>query len=356
MLGDDRKGNLYGTAYQGGTYGYGVVFKVDKNNNFTVLHSFAGGDDGAYPYAGLTRATRLRRKQRHGSFTFYGTTYQGGSSNAGTVFKVRSFGEYALVHSFAGGTTDGCNPAAAFTSRGKVLVSTASGCGAYDLGMVYELTKKDKLTVLHNFAGGTRDGASPYASASSRKNSWGTLFVDGVTEGGGASGLGTVYELNNGTVTLLHSFAGGTTDGCYPVGTLEFGGGRRDSVTLGTAEGCGSSGDGIIWQRTDGKYTVAHNFAGGTADGAYPYAGVVKFGYGRTNRGIFVGTTAEGGTFGLGTVYEVHNGTVTLLHSFAGSDGAYPYAGVTVGWNGDLYGTTSAGGTYGYGTVWKLTP
>lgn len=359
LLGDDRKRNLYGTAYQGGAYGYGVVFKLDKNDNFSVLHSFSGGDDGAYPYAGLTRGSRLWRKQRHGTFTFYGTTYSGGAYGYGVMFKVRPYGAYAVVHSFAGGTTDGCNPTgeSAWT---RAVVGTTYGCGAFGYGTLFNLSEKGTYTHLHSFAGGTKDGAHPYAGTSIDKNYWGTVFAWGVTEEGGAFGYGVLYNhasgYRNGAYNVVHNFAGGTTDGCNPAATPKAWYSRGSEIILGTAEGCGSSNDGVVWQITAGTYAVAHNFAGGTTDGAFPYGGLVGAPRGRAGRGTFYGTTAQGGTFGLGTVYALKDGTVTVLHSFAGSDGEYPYAGVTVGGNGDLYGTTSEGGTYGYGTVWKLTP
>ena len=68
----DASGNLYGTTYQGGTYGYGTVFMVDQTGKETVLYSFAGaGGDGANPYAGLVQDA---------SGELYGTTYGGGAS------------------------------------------------------------------------------------------------------------------------------------------------------------------------------------------------------------------------------------------------------------------------------------
>ena len=56
-------------------------------------------------------------------------------------------------------------------------------------------------------------------------------------------------------------------------------------------------------------------------------------------------------------MFELSNeGTLTLLHSFAGSDGGTPFGGVIRDAKGNLYGTTLEGGTDGDGVVWKLTP
>jgi uncharacterized repeat protein (TIGR03803 family) len=53
----DQTGNLYGTTIQGGTAGYGAVFKLDPSGNVSVLHIFNGAPDGAYPSSGLVRDT-----------------------------------------------------------------------------------------------------------------------------------------------------------------------------------------------------------------------------------------------------------------------------------------------------------
>jgi len=50
----DAQGNLYGTTSKGGAYNYGTVFKLDTSANEAVLYSFTGtAGDGVYPYAGL---------------------------------------------------------------------------------------------------------------------------------------------------------------------------------------------------------------------------------------------------------------------------------------------------------------
>ena len=49
----DSQGNLYGTTTYGGTYGLGTVFELDASGSLTILHSFTGRMDGAYPYAGV---------------------------------------------------------------------------------------------------------------------------------------------------------------------------------------------------------------------------------------------------------------------------------------------------------------
>ena len=94
-------GNFYGTTAAGGTFSAGTVFQLTPAGTLTVLHEFAGGTDGAAPGAGLIQAA---------DGNFYGTTSQGGASNAGTVFQLTPAGALTVLYAFTGGTTDGATP------------------------------------------------------------------------------------------------------------------------------------------------------------------------------------------------------------------------------------------------------
>jgi uncharacterized repeat protein (TIGR03803 family) len=121
----------------------------------------------------------------------------------------------------------------------------------------------------------------------------------------------------------------------------------------GTNEGGGSSNDGTVWKVSKkGTETVLHNFAGGSSDGSLPVAGVIM-----DAKGNLYGDTESGGASDAGTVFKLDkNERETLLHSFAGSDGSNPEGGLIRDAKGNLYGTAGGGGSSGYGTVWKLTP
>ena len=288
----DNAGNIYGTTYQGGSASFGTVFKVDTAGNETVLYGFDVGG-GCYPYQGLVR-------DRGGNL--YGTATWCGSSTKGTIFKVGSAGNFTRLHSFRGKPSDG---------------------GHAELGHL------------------TMDKS-------------GDLY--GATLHGGAQGRGALYKVSkSGTLTLLHSFAGGTEDGCNPSGSV-----ARDKAgnIYGTTSACGSSGNGNVWKVSKkGKETILHNFAGGTSDGCAPEAGVA-----RDSKGNLYGVAYGCGAYGYGALYKLSaKGKLSLLHNFANSDGANPIGEVLRTSNGTLYGTTSWGGTsdcngYGCGTVWKLTP
>jgi uncharacterized repeat protein (TIGR03803 family) len=106
-----------------------------------------------------------------------------------------------------------------------------------------------------------------------------------------------------------------------------------------------------VWEVSKtGKERLLHSFAGGTSDGEYPLAGVIV-----DAKGNVYGTTETGGVSNVGTVYKVsQSGKFTLVHSFKGTDGKYVYGGLVQNAKGILFGTSLNGGSIGYGTVWKI--
>lgn len=333
----DADGNLYGTVGYGGTAYAGGVYKVDASGNETMLYSFTGGADGAYPISTLVRDS---------AGNLYGTTTQGGSAGSGVVFKVDASGNETVLHNFTGGT-DGTDPVGGLVldAAGSLYGTTGQG-GTSNCGVLFKLSPTGKETILHSFTGAANDGKYP-SYTSVLMDAAGNIY--GVTEEGGSSGHGVVYRRSrSGAFTILHSFAGGTTDGCNVLG-IPF----RDKYgnIYGTTSSCGAYGFGTVWKlASDGKETVLHSFTGATTDAEYPLAGVVADAHGN-----LYGTTETGGSANLGTAYRVtQKGQFTLLHSFTGSDGEYVYGGLILD-NGTLYGTAQNGGGIGYGTVWQIT-
>jgi uncharacterized repeat protein (TIGR03803 family) len=333
----DAGGNLYSTGGYGGTYFAGVVYKVDPKGNETVLYNFTGGTDGAYPESPVAL-------DKQGNI--YGTTTQGGSTNSGVVFKVDTAGNETVLHNF-GGVGDGIIPAGGPTldNAGSLYGVTGQG-GSYNDGVIYKVDAQGNETVLHSFTGATNDGKYPtYTTVVIGPD--GNLY--GVTQEGGSADAGILYRLNkSGKLTILHNFMGGTTDGCNAMGVPLLD--KADNF-YGVTSSCGSGQYGTVWKVSKiGKETVLHNFSGGTADGQYPLSGVVM----DTNGNLY-GTTETGGSAGYGTAYRVsQTGKFTLIHSFSGPDGKYIYGSLLLS-NGALYGTAQNGGSIGYGTVWKIT-
>ena len=244
------------------------------------------------------------------------------------------------------------------------MYGTTYRCGASGYGTVFEIDTSGAETLLHSFSGS--DGEYPDLT-SLLMDAKGNIYGD-TSNGGDFNceadfGCGTVYKLSkSGTLTVLHSFTGGTTDGCSPLGTLTM---DKDGNLYGTTEGCGFSNVGTVWKVSKaGSETVLYNFAGYPSDGAYPFAGVI-----RDAKGNLYGETSEGGSaeacksgsgnpIGCGTVFKLSgSGKETVLHSFDESDGAFPIGGLVIDTKASLYGTAGRGGySGGWGTVWKLTP
>jgi uncharacterized repeat protein (TIGR03803 family) len=282
---EDSSGNLYGTTVYGGSYAFGTVFEVAANGSESVLHSFSKGGDGGYPICSLVQDA---------SGDFYGTTWGGGITH-GIVFEITSGGTEQVLYSFANGSSDGGYPASGLVlgSDGDYYGTTGQG-GSANAGTVYKITPSGTETDLYPFTGGN-DGGSPGGSLI--QGSDGNFY--GVTSTGGAHGDGTVFEVSpGGTETVLYSFAGGTTDGNDPTGNLLL---ASDGNFYGTTNQGGASGDGTVFKVTPaGVETVIYSFAGGATDGAEASAGLIQ-----GSDGNLYGTTSAGGPNGYGTVFEV---------------------------------------------------
>jgi uncharacterized repeat protein (TIGR03803 family) len=100
-------------------------------------------------------------------------------------------------------------------------------------------------------------------------------------------------------------------------------------------------------------YTDLHDF-NCAAEGCTPYVpGLLAQG----RDGNLYGTTQNGGTHGVGTVFKASlAGVITTLYNFDTTTGSMPFSGVSLGSDGNLYGTTFAGGTFSNGTIFKITP
>ncbi len=332
ILGTD--GNFYGTTYYGGGSNYGTVFKVTPGGTLTTLHSFINGD-GARPYSGLFLAT---------DGNFYGTTSLGGTLGGGTVYKITPAGVLTSLYSFGG--SGGTIPYGGVVqgTDGNLYGTTYQG-GTNGHGTIFKLTLSGSLTTLYNFAG--TDGGSLYSGL--------TLGTDGnfygTTYQGGASNDGTVFQFTPaGALTTLYNFAG--SDGNQPYAGLIQG---SDGNFYGTTFLGGANGNGTVFQITPtGTLTTLHSFCSpqNCTDGSNPYAALAQ-----AADGSFYGAASTGGSFSEGTVYNITStGTFTTVYAFRGGDGHHPYAAVALAPGGNLYGTTYTGGTGNDGTVFSLSP
>ena len=343
----DSSGNLYGTTHGGGTSNEGTIFELAQGSSaITTLASF-NGTNGAQPLAGLIMDS---------SGNLYGTTYEGGASppSDGTVFELaKGSGTITTLASFKG--TNGQDPEAGLImdSSGNLYGTTYEGGPSND-GTVFELAKgSGTITTLASFKG--TNGADPQAALI--MDSSGNLY--GTTEEGGPTwnpslkvyGDGTVFELakGSGTITTLFSFSPEQSW----LGDSPRAGLIMDSSgnLYGTTAMGGSYNDGAVFELAPGSGTITTLASFNGSNGDLPYAGLIM-----DSSGNLYGTTAYGAKFGDGTVFEVAkgSGTITTLALFNGPTGSNPYAGLIMDNSGNLYGTTFYAGASDDGTVFEL--
>jgi uncharacterized repeat protein (TIGR03803 family) len=320
------------------------------------FNSFSG--DGYYPYSGLVADAKGN---------LYGTTQSGGITTTpyGTVFKLTLSGgtwTETVLHNFVGGTTDGAYPEYSplvFDKAGNLYGATYQG-GTKNLGTVFELKhsgNKWTFVLLHSFTNMPPDGYYPQAGLSF--DTAGNLY--GTTEFGGTHGAGTVFQLHpsNGkwNYKVIHGFPGSPTS-YYPVGGLTQG---RHGYFYGTTYYGGATFNaGTVYRLFESRGVwisqPVYTFSGG-ALGTYPDSTLTM-----DAAGNFFGTTYQGGDFNVGTVFELKAGkndkyTYGVLYSFKGNpDGSTPWygAGVTLDAKNNLFGATRYGGTNNQGAVYEL--
>jgi uncharacterized repeat protein (TIGR03803 family) len=251
------------------------------------------------------------------------------------------------IYSFAGGNA-GATPLAGPVYGKRVLYGTTSTGGKNGGGTIFQVdTATGAATVLYNFA--TADGTTPMAQMFYQAGKlYGTTSAGGKKTGCGGGGCGTAfeYDIASGKYTVLHDFSGGSDGGSPGLSGLT----EAKGVFYGTTVNGGPTNNGLAYgiSKLAGFLGAVGVFKGGK-EPANPNGGVVW------SDGRLYGTSQGGGSKGLGTVYQVRLSTekVRVLHSFAGgSDGAQPMASMLLV-NGVLYGTTAAGGASSAGTIFS---
>ena len=308
-------GDLYGTTFYGGSYNHGTVFRITPTGTLTTLYSFcsqSGCPDGSGPGAGLVQAA---------NGDLYGTTYYGGGNfpGAGTVFKITPTGTRTTVYIFCSQGSypicpDGAlpNPWLSQATDGD-LYGTAYEGGATNNGTVFRITPTGTLTTLYSFCPQSqcRDGSAPRAGLVQGANGdfYGTTAGDVFPYN-----LGTVFKITpSGTLTTLYRFCppsgcpDGASPGSSPSGLVQ----AADGDFYGTTYSGGANGlnTGTVFKITPaGMLTTLYSFCSqGTypncADGFAPWAGVVQ-----DTNGDFYGTTLNGGAYNEGTVFRLSVG------------------------------------------------
>ena len=364
VITDDR-GNFYGTTSNGGDGHAGVVYKLSKAKGVwtqSTLYAFTGADDGGGSQAGLLM---------DGKGNLYGTTYSGGATGNGVVFKLtrpkkgQTAWKQQVLWSFTG-DADGSQPTCALVmDAAGNLYGTTNWGGTGVVGTVFKLSppadggQNWTKTVLYNFTGNS-DGGQP--SGRMLIGSDGNLY--GTTAGYGQFNYGNVFKLSSAggsqwDFSVLHAFAGGS-DGEVPRdGLIQGPDGRLYGATAGFAK---SYGNVFALDTDGGNYQVlwqVFSQQGFTGNGPWQALSMDDSGalYGATYAD---GDSATGEIFKLTPPGDGQTAWISkVLHSFnMDANGEYPYTTVLVN-KGKLYGTTyGAAGQNGFwpGTVWEIKP
>jgi len=346
----DAAGNFYGTTVEGGLRNAGTVYKLSPISggrwDYNVLHVFKI-TDGQYPETRVTLDS---------AGDVYGTTYQGGAHDCGTVFELTlsSDGQWVenTLHDFTCDDGAASIGGLAIDAQGNVYGGTIGG-GAYDHGVVFELTRGSNgqwtNRVLHSFSSSAGIGVSTGLIFDLAGNLYGAtqfeIFVLTPDVHGGWKER-TAYPFKK-------------SGGYSPFGDMTF---DQAGNLYGTNYWGGRHGRGTAFKLTphsrgDWSSTVLHSFCGGQADGCYPLSGVLL-----DSAGNLYGTTQFGGLHANGVVFKLApsaNGrwSEKLLHTFTGGrDGGVPEAGLLMGTSGNLYGTVELHGEKEHGLVFEIMP
>jgi len=334
----DSAGNLYGTTNSG------VVYELSPSGgggwNETILHTFAGSPDGQDPAGALVMDTARN---------LYGSTFKGGTYGKGILYELSPAGTgwtETILYNFAdkkgGEYPDGAmlmdHAGNFYLITGATVIEVSPAEGGYTSRKIYRGYPED------NIGGMTMDAS-------------GNIFAVSET-----SVLEITQNHKGGWSTrVLHEFAGSPNDGSSGWGNPTF---DAAGNLYGTTQGGGATGGGTVFELTPGKHgkwseTILYSFSAEP----YPSSGIVFDAAGNA-----YGDTMFGGNSASGSVFEltapVQKGNYKLLWSFNGSDGDLPTGSPVLDKAGNLYGATFAGGPQqpdcsgenGCGVIYQIIP
>jgi uncharacterized repeat protein (TIGR03803 family) len=341
----DSHGNLFGAASTGGANNEGTVYEIASGSN--AIQTIASFNNAQSDGEGPSNITL------DGNGNLYGTAEYGGINGLqqGTLYEIAAGTNTITVLAAFNDPSGYAIPVAApIMDKAGNLYGTTTYGGTGGWGTVYELAKgSNSITTLASF--NLLNGQDPQGLTMDKN---GNLYGSASNGGPGSidsrgAGLGTLFELAHGSnsITVLYALAGpgaNQPDGIQVV----------DNGNLyGLSDAGGSSNQGAIYEVPAGTNTVA-TLASFTAtqDGSvYPDAGLVL-----GADGNLYGATKAGGTYGDGTVFDFDpaTNTITTIASFNGANGSAPSGGIALDTGGDIFGTASQGGSGIGGTIWEI--
>ena len=326
---------FYGMTYQGGTSNSGVLFQYNSiNSSYVKKLDFNSAINGSNPYGDLCLANNLK---------LYGMTYQGGTQNAGVIFefdpKKNKYTKKVDLES----ASYGKNTYGGFVqaSNGKLYGMTYQG-GTSDYGTIIEYDPiKDTCIKLHDFDG--NNGRNPYGNLLQANS--GKLY--GLCPYGGNDDYGVLFEYNtnNQTFTKLLDFDSST--GTNPFGDLIQ---RSNNSLYGLTYQGGANDYGVLFEYNINNNSITKKVEfDGSSKGAYPQGSLLKQGT------KLYAMTQFGGAYNVGVLFEYNtqNNTFNNLFDFNSSNGKSPSGKPTISKNGKIYGLTQVGGTQNNGVLFE---
>jgi uncharacterized repeat protein (TIGR03803 family) len=333
-----QKTIIYGTTMTGGTNNRGTLFSFNLLTQLlTILHSF-NYSDGIYPYAGVI----LNREQT----ILYGTTYQSGQYDAGTVYSFDlQTSHYTVLYSFSPNTEGGNSRSELiFNSDYSVLYGTTYRFGVFNSGTLFSVkVNGSDFSILYSF-----NNANSNAPLILSNNG---LSLYGTTMTGGDFGFGSlfVYNISLQNLSILHSFSSLNEEGYSPLSGVVTS--SNNHFLYGNTSAGGEFNNGIIYSfdTIKNEYSTLHSFQ--TLEGTSPYAEMILF-----DNTLF-GCNPYGGELNGGTLFlfRLTDNHYQTLISFDELSGNNPFSSIVLGADGSIYGTTYFGGSFGYGTLFRFS-
>jgi hypothetical protein len=280
-------GKMYGTTSEGGIYNAGTIFSCDTLGNYGIVYNFSGGTNGGGPIQNLTEVS---------NGIFYGLVYQTGAFGMGIIFSCDTIGNYKLIHSFSGSPYDGMQPLESFYKHSNgILYGTTFNGGTYNAGTIFSCDTLGNYGIIHSFNNTVipNNGCNPRCTLIEGDN--GILY--GTTSNGGNIGsYGTIFTCStSGNYGVIHKFTG--VDGDGPQEGLFKG---QSNIFYGTTYGGGIHNLGTIYScDTLGNHGVIYNFNGSGSTGSLPYNGLYV-----AENDILYGFTQYGGIYSAGNFYR----------------------------------------------------
>lgn len=235
-------GNLYGTTAFTAGGGPGTVFKLTPTGVLTTLHTFCVQpcSDATTPLTGLVQA---------GDGNLYGTSFNGGVVNAGTVFRITTAGALTTLYNFCVlgiNCQDGSQPSALIQAANGDFVGTTQNFGPHNAGTLFKITSSGAFTPLYAFCSQTGCSDGSQSTSGVIQASDGKYY--GTTTGGGITSNGTIFQFGApASLTTLYSFAG--TDGRTPTTALLQ---ATDGNFYGTTNAGGTADQGTVFKLSTG--------------------------------------------------------------------------------------------------------